>query len=477
MTWDHLQVHAHIDLRTANAAGIAVGVGGGTPVPQAVLATVEKDGKGYALVARKRDGSGETELGRVPVTISGPFLLEVIAYDDVVRASVGQVSVDGPRGAVREGRVALVADGPAAFAGIEVGALDIYSFDYVTSKYASFGEHLDSYDGELPTLPAGALGGTPTPIGTVVGAHAAEIPPVMQPSADPQERQKLFDAIVSALGIGLRKHPTGVTITRLTDGSGTFGLLIESPEPISLTRDVTLTLTHHVVVWVPGASVPPRPPVVARGGRILGPGPVEAAAAAALATLPPATAAQQITERRATAEAVRDTAQALRELSFGATKVTVPNARAVFTPGDQIARVVAVPSGTQIEIYDPPLPTTGPEAQGELRETLPSTQAQQQPAFSAIAKLGAGAIAVIGARGVVGPVQSGHWQDEEVLVPILALTNGAETAVVILSATGTAIGADKYTLHLVLDRDRWKASTAVDPEQHYHDERAIPLQW
>ena len=51
---------------------------------------------------------GERELGRAAVAISGEFLLNVIAFDDVVRASVGETSVEGARGAVREGRVALV---------------------------------------------------------------------------------------------------------------------------------------------------------------------------------------------------------------------------------------------------------------------------------------------------------------------------------------------------------------------------------
>src|SRR5262249_51098311 len=224
----------------------------GTPVPQAVLATVEPDGAGHSLVVRIRDGGGERELGRAAVTVGGPFLLSVVAYDDVVRASVGTVSVDGPRGAVREGRVALTAAGEAKFAGISVAALDIYSFDFLTSKYASFGEHIDSYDGTLSSLATGALGGTPAPIATVIAGNAAELAQVMAATADPQERQRVFDTIVSALGIGLRKDSTAVKITRLTDAGGTFGCVCESPEPISVTRDVAVRLTKHIRVWVPG---------------------------------------------------------------------------------------------------------------------------------------------------------------------------------------------------------------------------------
>ena len=46
--------------------------------------------------------------------MNGPALLTVTAFDDVVRASVGDVSVEGTRGAIREGRVALPVTNVAA---------------------------------------------------------------------------------------------------------------------------------------------------------------------------------------------------------------------------------------------------------------------------------------------------------------------------------------------------------------------------
>jgi hypothetical protein len=114
------------------------------------------------------DSARERELGHAPVVVGGPFLLEVFAYDDLVRARIGSVVVDGPRGTVREGRVALVASGPALFVGILVDALDIYAFEFVTSSFASFAAHMGTYDGRLPVQAAGALGGAPVPIGTVL---------------------------------------------------------------------------------------------------------------------------------------------------------------------------------------------------------------------------------------------------------------------------------------------------------------------
>ncbi len=97
--WDHLQVHSRIDLRTGQGAGIAVGVGSGIPVSQAIICTIETDGSGHALVVRSRLGGTETELGRAAIAVSGPTLLTVTAFDDVVRATVGDVSVDGIRNA------------------------------------------------------------------------------------------------------------------------------------------------------------------------------------------------------------------------------------------------------------------------------------------------------------------------------------------------------------------------------------------
>ncbi|MEA2666567.1 MAG: hypothetical protein QOI11_3511, partial [Candidatus Eremiobacteraeota bacterium] len=489
--WDHLQVHARIDLRTANAAGIAVGVGDGTPVPQAILATVETDGAGHALVVRVRDGAGERELGRTALAVSGPFLLAVTAYDDVVRAAVGEVSLDAPRGAVREGRVALVAQGPAAFAGIAVGALDIYAFEFVTSKYHTFAEHLGSYDGTLGTLASGAFGGAPATIGPVLAAHGAAIAPVMAASADPQERQKLFDAVVRELGLGLVENPAAVSIARLNDGNGTFGFLLQSPEPVSLTRDVTITLTRHVRVWVPGllppvvvppvvvgpVRIPPLPPIPVRvppHGPLPGPGPVEAVAASALNALLQSPAARAAT---VTAAAAKLIPQALPALRFEAKQVTLPASFAAFDAGDRIARVVAAPGGNTVEIFDAPAVTVrNADARGMLREILTVAQAAQRADLSSIAALAPGTVVVLPKGGGLPP-WLGHWEEHDVPVPLTVLANGAETSLLLLSQGGAALGAGSYTLHAVLDRDRWHAGAVADPEQHYHDERTLTFRW
>ena len=478
--WDHLEARSQIDMRTATAAGIAVGVGDGTPVPQAMLATIEADGASFALVLRLRSAAGESELGRAALAAPGPYTLIVTAYDDTVRAAVGDVEVEAPRNTVREGRVALVAVGPAAFAGISVNALDIYAFDFVTSKYASFDEHLGTFDGTVRVMQLGAFGGTPAAVATVLGPQVPVIPTLMTPSADPQARQRSFDTIVSSLGIGLEKTVTAVTVSRLTDTSGTIGLLLESPEQISLVNDVTLAFTGLVRQWIPG-------PVIDPGGTVgsINPiGPVNASTAMTR-TVAPITVTATIVAATALATLVKpDTMTAalealLSELTFANGRVSVRGTTA-FAVNDRIVRIITGTTGNALEIYRAPLAAViGPIrglATGTLIETISVARAKQQPDLAKVADLPLGAVAVVRALPNA-PIVWGRWGEANGPIPFIALSNGAETAILIFAELGSTLPAGTSTLHAVLDRDRWNATTLADPEQHYHDEHTLTFQW
>src|SRR5262249_8503321 len=155
----------------------------------------------------------------------GAVTLHVTAFDDVVRAEVGTVRVEGARGAIRDGRVALVAAGAAAFLGVIVDGLDLYRYDFVSSRYQSFQEHVDSFDGTLSALAPGVAGGTPTSVAAILSARSADIAAAMRADADPQQRQALATDVVSALALPLRQRRERVTISRIVEASGTVGLL------------------------------------------------------------------------------------------------------------------------------------------------------------------------------------------------------------------------------------------------------------
>ena len=78
------------------------------------------------------------------------------------------------------------------------------------------------------------------------------------------------------------------------------------------------------------------------------------------------------------------------------------------------------------------------------------------------------------AGAALGPWVPGTLVQEDVPVPFTPLTNGDETAALLLPSSPLAAGT--YILTLTLDRSRWTSATA-DPESRYHDEVTVPLEW
>jgi hypothetical protein len=244
--WVHLQAQVQVDPGAASA-GIAVGVSGGTS-PQAIVATVSTQGSDRLLSLERRDGTTVVQIP--PVTFAapaGPVSLTVIAFDDRVRAVAGEATLEIDRETVREGQVALVSDGGAAFQSVTVDALDMYTFDFTTSRYRTFEEHIQSYDGMVRTFDPSVIGVAPA-ISTAswLATHRAEADALMRPNADPQQRQALFTDLSTSQVIPLIERLDRLTVTRITSAVGTIALLVESPETLSLSRDVRVALRGPV---------------------------------------------------------------------------------------------------------------------------------------------------------------------------------------------------------------------------------------
>jgi hypothetical protein len=237
-----------------------------------------------------------------------------------------------------------------------------------------------------------------------------------------------------------------------------------------MTRDVTIMLTQRIYKWV---SVPVfNPPVVPHEPLTVGD---VASSTLALADV----LARPVTSANAlTVNATQTISDVLAAMRFDVDVVSVPNALADFAVGDRIIRIVGEAGGKQVQVFDTPQAASGTgNAVGPLVETLTLKEANKRPGFSVVGNLGAGSTTIVNKGGGVGPILDGHWTTIEIPVPVTALTNGAETSILIFSKNGAALGPGLYTLHVVFDRDRWKASTEADPEQHYHDEQTITLQW
>jgi hypothetical protein len=254
--WDHLTVVVGIG-PGSSSAGVGFAVTSASAATGGLFATVE----GPRLVVRRRSETGAAlvEVGSAPLPATGaPSSLEVTAFDDRLRASVGEAVVEVDRGDLRSGRLCLVADGPASFPTLTVHGLDMYRFPVAVSRYRSFAEHVDSWDGHLADLVPDALGAgtTTSDVAGLWAMTAADIAAVMAPDAPPEERQRIFGRWVDGLALGLSGEVEELRISRWVDGARTHLLLIESPEPLDFTEEIAVGVTRRQVV---GPFPPVRP--------------------------------------------------------------------------------------------------------------------------------------------------------------------------------------------------------------------------
>lgn len=247
LTWDHIQIHARIERNGAAKAGLAIGLSDAPGDDRGVFATME----GTQLVLKRwmngfLEGLASADLPADDAIVG----MSLFAFDDRVRAVVGATTVEIDRGAVREGRAALVSDGPAKVHTLRVDPLDLYRFDFETSRYRTFEEHLATFPGTVEFL--APLAPTST-VSQWIAAHPGEIAAVVTPDADAQTRQALFTDLVTSAGIPLRQRADRVSLTLLGSHGDTLALVLESPEPLPFSRDITATLTRKqgkkVAVW------------------------------------------------------------------------------------------------------------------------------------------------------------------------------------------------------------------------------------
>jgi hypothetical protein len=250
--WDHVAIHVEVD-PAGGAAGVAVAVGGLPRVDRALLALVDAGAGRLRLLARHGGTTEELAAAPLPAESAAPYALDVSVFDDHVRARVGETRVEAARADLRDGRVAVVLDGPGRCSALHVDGLDAYLLQLTTSRYAGFDEHIGSWDGLVPALP-----GDGAAVPALRAATAAEVTAAMAPDADPQLRQRLFDRWIAELAVPLSRAVDGLRLGVVAAGDGAQLLLLESPEPLPFSRDVGLSVTHRVV------SVPDPPLGVSR---------------------------------------------------------------------------------------------------------------------------------------------------------------------------------------------------------------------
>jgi hypothetical protein len=264
-TWEHAAVLVGIE-PGAEAAGIGVGIGGGG----GLFALVEEAANTRRLVIRRRAGSALVEVDGVDLP-AGPehamIVLQVTAYDDLLRAAVGDTVVEADRDADRAGRLSLCSRGPATFASLQVTGVDMYQFRFTASRFTSFAEHIGSWAGRLDELGPDTLGvGTTTATVAQLWASSSEdVSTVMNPDAAQADRERVFATWTAGLGLAMKDDITALEVSCYVEQARTRALLIESPEPLDFTADTTVTLVGRQV----RRPRPPRPRPAVPDGRTL----------------------------------------------------------------------------------------------------------------------------------------------------------------------------------------------------------------
>lgn len=381
------------------------------------------------LVLVRRVGGADQELARAAFSgAAGPITLHVTAFDDRLRAAAGDAVLEADRGPVREGRVALVSTGQAVFSGLLVESLDMYGVDFVTSRYLSFADHIASRDPVIHQHEADAMGAPPaaTPAAALAD-HAAEIAAAMTPAADPQQRQQLFNQLLGDIGLAQLQRCDRLTLTRLTDASATTALLLESPEPLSILYDTTLSMVHHTTQKLPH----PLPVGL--------PTPITNALAA-----------------------IQD--------NHGQLVAPAAAANTLVANHDAVVLITAAAPDLSMTVYQVPSPAQHPQVKLTPVKTY-DAQSAMQDGFGALTKLPVGMLlavrpdhSVAGAVNTMGPV--------DVPVAVTLLTNGDETATMALPASPLAPGG--YALTFGFHRTRWETSVP-DPQAVYDDAATVEL--
>ena len=412
--WDHVQVRAELD-PAGGAIGIAVAIAGLPRVNRALLALVDAAAGQLRLQARRGGVTVDLATVALPAAPAGAIALEVQVFDDRVRARVGETIVEADRGDLRDGRVAVVVQGAGRCTALHVDGLDAHVGQFATSRYAGFVEHIQSWDGLLRSQPGDA--GT---VAALRAATAAEITAAMAPEADPQVRQRLFDRWIGELAIPLSSREVdGVKLGICAATAGTRLLLIESPEPLPLSRDVRLEVTHRV------KAMPPVPPSVPRAVVQLVAGLVFSAAGVEGPV--PAAAESFARDARTLVRAVRRDRLG-RRIEYRVYRVRV----------DDSARLTL---------------------RGELVEVRP--RPPMTPGFPPRPiRLPVDHVLLVDADGVPLAPALPLPLEQDVVVPLAVLSNDVEDRVLVIPAG--PMEADTYTWTWTIDRARYRAAMVDD---------------
>lgn len=469
-SWNYVTVELSIS-KTDSSAGIGVALPAGNVPSRGLFVLVQPiaDGRRIAIF-RRNSGVQFDEIAQVPLPAaadaSAPIILSVTAFDDKLRASVGETLLEVERTELREGRMSIVAQGNCQFASLHVNGLDIYRFPFKVSRFKSFADHIGSFVGPADVIQANSLGpGTTTTSSPgIFTATSAEIATAMQPDADPAVRQQLFERWTQGLGIPLKDEVNELEISRFVSGNATEFFLIETPEPLDFSEETSIELTRRDRIPAPFQF----PDVL-----------TEISAGTSLRRK--TTAKQDLARALGLVETIADVERQSALLDIA----RLDNELEVHVAGETLAEkatsaeplllVEAVGSGDQRKLNIYSVSSIPASAKGEVilrsRKTdeIAITGGSSSLASKALSDLAEGAFALV-RRGLTDIIDIFSPIFVWTPLPVIVLQDATALRALVIPATGGTLqplNAGSYRLKFTLDRRRWETTDPTSDLNRY----------
>jgi hypothetical protein len=441
--WNFVQMYSTIDPQ-GGSAGLAAGVSELPAVSKALLVVVDEGAGQLRIIARENGLDRELAAAPLEEGASAPYALQVLAYDDRLRARVGNTTVEAVRGEVREGRLALAAQDGGMFQDLVVESLDAYRFYFQTSRFDSFPAHIASFDGKLAVISFAALQqNDPDAAAALLAETRPQIEELMSAGADLERRQRLFDRWLETLLVPVAGELDRLTITRIVDEDDrTHLLVLESPEPLPFSRDVSLVLRQRTFSTIPPEDFP---------------------------------------------EGLLELANAIRFRSDRlAARVSHPDLRPILARTRRLVRARTQGNALVYDVYQVVMTETETgemRLAGELVRVLGPFRFGfnfNNPILARLRRLRANEFALLDANNELAtphfiPIITVTFE------PVAAqlLTNGSETKALFIPALGSQhvpLAGGEYRLDFQLDRARFRAETP-DDISNYRAEAALNIHW
>jgi hypothetical protein len=247
-SWNHVQVSVQLDPNGA-VAGIAIGVLTAISGVRSAMLALLDEANGLLKVQRWHAGAlQDLQQTSIPTNLSAPFQLALVTYDDRLEVRLDDAKLVVERAEIRSGQLALVGQSGGSFQRMTVEALDAYRFNFQSSRFVSFAQHIQSAGNRTVVIPTGLVEQDEVQIiGDQYAATITDIIQVMQPGAEATLRLILFQRWAEVLSLPLIQQPQVLTISRLEKESDAILLLLESPEPLGFSDELVLTVEKEIV--------------------------------------------------------------------------------------------------------------------------------------------------------------------------------------------------------------------------------------